>query len=348
MSTSPTGDKPGRHRRPGVPAVAAVAVIGVVAAVGVVAAIRLSHSSGSASPPAAAASARPVRPSVPSAPAASRHPSPRPSTARATTARPGGAGGFPDSGNTGVPPGTPLRNVGEMTITKAGTVVEGVRALCIVVHASNVTVRRSLVRGGSCGSDRQVEVADNVHGVLFEDVEIDGAQVHARGAGLGGSGFTCRRCDIHGMARGVQPTNNVVIEDSYIHDLYGTATSENAAYQANGSSHLVIRGSNLEMNDVPTGGMALALIGDFDVLNDILVQGNLFNGGGYAVWGGDAAADKNPAFKARDTRFIDNAFGRKFSRKCGFYGPIAGWDGKMPGNRWSGNHWLDTGRPVVA
>jgi hypothetical protein len=315
-----------------------------VCVIGVAAALWLRGSSDTPLPPATAQSASPGATTVPPASRA-----PRPAAGRSSTAlRPAGPAGYPGAGNTGVPPGTALRDVGELTITKDGTVVHAVRARCIIVRASNVTVRRSLVRGGSCGSARQVEVADQERGVLFEDVEIDGARVHARGAGIGGSGFTCRRCDIHGMARGVQPNDHVVIEDSYIHDLYGTDISENAAFQSNGGSHLVIRRSTLEMNKVPTGGMAVALIGDYGVLNDILVEGNLLNGGGsYTVWGGDAASDKNPAFKARNTRFIDNAFGRTFYRKGGYYGPVAGWDGAMPGNRWSGNHWLDTGRPVV-
>lgn len=257
--------------------------------------------------------------------------------------------GFPDASTTGVPPGTKLRDVGELTIRKAGTTISGVRARCIVIRASNVTVRRSLVRGGSCGSARQVETSENVRNVLLEDVEIDGARVHAEGAGLGGSGFTCRRCDIHGMARGVQPGDHAVIEDSYIHDLYGTSISENASFQSNGGGHYVIRGNHFDMNRVPTGGGVLSLYGEYAPINDVLVENNLFNGGGsYAVWGADQrdSDDKNPAFSAKNTRFFNNAFGRKYYSKCAQYGPVAAFNTRATGNRWSGNYWLDTRKPV--
>jgi hypothetical protein len=281
----------------------------------------------------------------------------RPTATPTATAKPTGTpapprrskNGFPDASTTGVPPGTKLRTMGEVTITKAGTTLTGVRAKCIIINASNVTVRKSLVRGGSCGSARQVEVNEKVKNVLLEDVEIDGAKVHARGAGLGGSNFTCRRCNIHGMARGVQPNYDAVIEDSYIHDLYGTSISENLAFSSNGGGRYVIRGSNLEMNDVPTGGMAVGLIGDWGKIDNVLIEGNLINGGGsYAVWGGDPkeTTDKNPAYFARNVRFVNNAFGRKFHPKCGYYGAVAAFDRKAAGNRWSGNYWLDTRKPV--
>jgi hypothetical protein len=257
--------------------------------------------------------------------------------------------GFPDASTTGVPPGTRLRDVGELTIRKAGTTISGVRARCIVITASNVTVRKSLVRGGSCGSARQVETSEKVRNVLLEDVEIDGAKVHAEGAGLGGSGFTCRRCDIHGMARGVQPGDYAVIEDSYIHDLYGTSISENADFQSNGGSHYVIRGNQFDMNRVPTGGGVLSLYGEYAPINDVLVENNLFNGGGsYSVWGADQrdSNDKNPAYSARNTRFFNNAFGRRYYSKCAQYGPVAAFNTRATGNKWSGNYWLDTRKPV--
>jgi len=209
-------------------------------------------------------------------------------------------------------------------------------------------VRRSLVRGGSCGSDRQLEVADNASGVLIEDVEIDGQNVHARGAALGGNGFTCRRCDIHGAARGIQSYGNAIVEDSYVHDLHGIANSENAAFQTNGGKHFIIRRSTLEMNDVPTGGSALILSGDYGVIDDVLIEGNLFNGGSYAVWAGEPSPDKDASLQPRNARFLNNAFGRKIYPKCGYYGPVGGFNARMPGNKWSGNYWLDTRKPVPA
>jgi hypothetical protein len=288
---------------------------------------------------AAASSAAPPASPSPARSSAAPRPSQTSPAARVTT-------GFPNAGNTGVPAGTKLRTVGQLTVTKAGTVIDSVRAECILIWASNVTVRRSLVRGAMCGSDRQIEVAHGAKNAVIEDTEIDGARIRASGAALGGANFTCRRCNIHGAARGVQIGDNVVLQDSYVHDLYGTATSENSAFVSNGGQHVVVNHCTLEQNDVPTGGFALALIPDFGVLNDILVENNLFNGGTYSVWAGDAAADKNPAWKARNTRFINNAWGRKFFAKSGYYGPAAAFPRDMPGNVWSGNHWVDTKKSI--
>lgn len=283
------------------------------------------------------------RPTPSSAPSAARSSAaPRPSRTSRVTA------GFPSASSTGVPAGTALRTLGEVTVTRAGTVIDGVRARCILIWASNVTVRRSLVRGENCGSDHQIEVSHGARNALIEDTEIDGAHVTASGASLGGANFTCRRCNIHGAARGVQIGDNVVLQDSYVHDLYGTANSENSAFVNNGGQHVVVNHCTLEQNDVPTGGFALALIPDFGVLNDILVENNLFNGGTYAVWAGDAASDKNPAWKARNTRFINNAWGRKFYSRSGYYGPAAGFPSGMTGNVWSGNHWVDNRKSIPA
>jgi hypothetical protein len=343
--------RPAHRRVPTTWLVAGVAALAVVAAsaIGWIAmtspgepvGTAVAAPAGSGGTAGAASGARPS----PAASAARPSGAPRPSStsrsARVTA-------GFPSAASTGVPAGTVLRTVGELTITRAGTVIEGVRAKCILIWASNVTVRRSLVRGGNCGSDHQVEVSHGARNALIEDTEIDGARVTASGAALGGSGFTCRRCNIHGAARGVQIGDDVVLQDSYVHDLYGTANSENSAFVSNGGQHVVVNHCTLEQNDVPTGGFALALIPDFGVLDDILVENNLFNGGTYAVWAGDAASDKNPAWKARNTRFINNAFGRKFYPRSGYYGPAAGFPAGMTGNTWSGNHWVDTRRSIPA
>jgi hypothetical protein len=289
----------------------------------------------SAAAPSASASAAPSATRSSSAP----RPSSTSPSARITT-------GFPSASSTGVPAGTSLRTLGEVTVTKAGTVLDGVRAKCILIWASNVTVRRSLVRGGNCGSDHVIEVSHGATNAHIEDTEIDAAYVTPQGAALGGSNFTCLRCNIHGAARGVQIGDNVVLQDSYVHDLYGTANSENSAFVSNGGQHVVVNHCTLEQNTVPTGGFALALIPDYGVLNDILVENNLFNGGTYAVWAGDAAADKNPAWRARNTRFINNAFGRKFFPRSGYYGPAAAFATGVPGNVWSGNHWVDNHKSI--
>ena len=260
------------------------------------------------------------------------------------------SGGWPNASNTGVPEGTKLRTSGPITITKPGTVIDRLYVKgCIEVLASNVTIRRTLVRGGVCGADHSIDIGyggAKYRGILIEDVEIDGARIQARGAAIGNSGFTCRRCNIHGTARGVQMSSDVVVQDSYIHGLYGTPVSENAPIQTNGGDHFVIRHNNLVMDDMPGGTSALALFGEFGAIDDVLVERNLFNGGTYCVYAANDPTKPHPV--ATRARFVGNAFGRSLHRKCGLYGPVTAWSSKGRGNVWSGNYWLDTKRIIAA
>jgi hypothetical protein len=296
---------------------------------------------GSTNPPTPSTAADGATPTPTPSPTPTRAAGPSPTPP--AKARPAG-GGWPGPDNTGVPAGTKLKRSGTVTVTRPGTVIDrlDVRG-CILVLASNVTIRRTRVRGGPCGADHGIDIGygeTRYQGVLIEDVEVDGLNTHARGAGIGNSGFTCRRCDIHGHARGIQATGNVVVEDSWIHDLYGTANSENAPFQSNGGSHMVLRHNNFDQNDLPTAYTALALLGDFEKIDDVLVERNLFNGGGHCVYAG--SVDSKPHPIATRVRFRDNAFGRKHYRRCGQHGPVAFWSAKGRGNVWSGNYWVDT------
>jgi hypothetical protein len=76
-------------------------------------------------------------------------------------------------------------------------------------------------------------------------------------------------------------------------------------------------------------------------VGDVLVQGNLLDGGGYALSGG---ADGTSGHAISGVRLLDNRFGRKFSPTCGAYGPIA--HQRAPQITASGNRWADTGAPV--
>jgi hypothetical protein len=78
-------------------------------------------------------------------------------------------------------------------------------------------------------------------------------------------------------------------------------------------------------------------------LNNVLVEQNLFNGGGYAVYGGGTGSNIS------GIRFFNNHFVRKpegFFENCGQHGPVVYYDASMPGNAWSGNVWHDGGAPV--
>lgn len=259
---------------------------------------------------------------------------------------------MPDASCTGVPAGTALTPAsGRIVLSTPGQVYENRDvAGCIVVQANNVTVRKVRVRGSNCDNQHQIDTGYGTYsGILIEDVEVDGKSLSGFGAGIGNSGFTCRRCDIHNVGIGVSMSNDVVIEDSYIHDMISegnpaTTGSHNTAIVSNGGSNFTVRHNYLD-GETANASSALSLYGDFDPIKNVLVQNNLFNGGGYCVYGGSVPGKPYPV--ATSVRFLDNRFGQKHYPGCGFYGSVIYFDPRGTGNVWSGNVWDVTGQPVA-
>ncbi len=96
-----------------------------------------------------------------------------------------------------------------------------------------------------------------------------------------------RRCDIHGTGSGLHMTNNVVIEDNWVHDLHEGEDSHNDAVLTNGGAHMVVRHNTLENPHTQTA--VVALYGDVEAVVDVVVADNLLDGGGYTVYGGSVA-----------------------------------------------------------
>jgi hypothetical protein len=250
----------------------------------------------------------------------------------------------PGPGNTGVPAGTPLRPYsGTLTVVDDGAVIDALDvAGCIVVRADNVTIRRTRVRGAPCDNGHQVDIGYGTYeGLVLEDVEIDGMNIGAKGAAIGNSNFTCRRCNIHRVGQGVAMTANVTVEDSWIHDLYQDGESHNEPIITLGGTNFVIRNNVLDIRNEGGASASLALYNAFERLDDVLVENNVFNGGSYCVYAGKTHGD-NPV---TNVRFLDNRFGRKYDPSCGIHGPYTAFE-DGGGNVWSGNVWDDTGEPV--
>ena len=138
---------------------------------------------------------------------------------------------------------------------------------------------------------------------------------------------------------------NVVVQDSWVHDLCCNNAGHKDAVISNGGGNSTVRHNTLEC--VPTNcSAALGLFGDFAPIANWTIDRNLFNTGqgGYCVYGGHGPTSK-PYPNASNVRFTDNHFGRKYNPKCGYYGPIAYGGGS--GHVWTGNVWDDTGLPVT-
>lgn len=251
---------------------------------------------------------------------------------------------WPGPQSTGVPAGTALAPLNGETALLAtpGEVVDGKDVTgCLTITASNITLRRFRVRG--CAREPVISVGYGLTGVVIEDCEIDGGRLNPNASAVGYEGYTIRRCDIHGTGSGLHMTNNVVIEDNWVHDLHEGEDSHNDAVLTNGGRNLVVRHNTLENPHTQTA--VVALYGDVEAVVDVVIEDNLLDGGGYTVYGGSVPG-KPYSEGARGVRFLNNRFGRRFHPGGGRYGPVSGFDPGRPGNVWAGNVWHDSGAPV--
>ena len=246
---------------------------------------------------------------------------------------------WPTGANTGVPAGTTLRPSGSITVTTPGAVIDSLLVTgTITVLANNVTIMRTKVVGdGIFNGD------DAYSGTKIIDTEIDGQKRSGYTRGISYSDYSCVRCNIHGVGQGIAASNNVELRDSWIHDLIGEGDpanggSHNEAVLSNGGTNITVVNNRLDSGSGPQFSSSLSLYGDFAPVRDVLVQGNLFNGGGYCVYAGSAPGKPYPV--AFNTRFIDNSFGRSVFAKCGYYGPATAYQA-VNGNQWLGNRWQD-------
>lgn len=262
------------------------------------------------------------------------HHTSRPSAPELSSPSAPGAAEFPDASSTGVPPGTVLRPTGSLTVTQDGAVIDSVAVTGVIsVEADNVTVRRTLVN--STGR-YPIRVTNGHGGLLVEDAEIDG-----QGVGKGAvccSNYRVLRVDIHDVFEGPRLGDNTAIEDSYVHHLLHCSDCHVDALQTDVGSNVVIRGNNIQAYNPQTGrqnNAAYQFGSPRDRQDEILVEGNLLNGGNYTVNGGGG--------KSRDAEavFRDNRFGREFR-----YGPVANFGPRVSFD--SSNVWNDTGAPIVS
>jgi hypothetical protein len=251
--------------------------------------------------------------------------------------------GFPDASCTGTIPGTTLTpRQGDLEITQANTVVQNLDVNgTIWVMAPGVTIRNVKAKSINTGGNRWPFVTYSP-GTLIEDVEIDGK--NNTPMGIDGHNFTARRVNIYGTKNGFRIFTNTTIEYSYMHDFYTEPGDHQSGIGSNGGSNFVIRGNNIECGTISGCSANLVLYGDFSQIDNVLVENNLFNGGIMGTHAGSVAGKPYPL--ATNVRYLNNQFGRKYYPNCGYYGPVASWNGSGAGNQWSGNVYQGTNTPV--
>jgi hypothetical protein len=216
-----------------------------------------------------------------------------------TTSRPGAK-------NTGVPAGVQLKASGALTITKNGTVIDGLHIKGNVkVNADNVTIRNSIIDSTAL---YPVQIDSANKGLLIEDTEIDG-NGKASVAILKGN-YTLRRLNIHDVKDGPRiEGDNVLIENSWIHTLTRVEGGHHDTIQIRKGRNIVLRGNTLEAYKATTKDPMNAAIQIGSALGDIpvsglLVENNYMNGGNYTINGG--------TYWVTQATYRGNTFGRDF------------------------------------
>lgn len=210
-------------------------------------------------------------------------------TAGATNAAPSPSAsqGPVDPEDTGVPDGVALEPSEGLRITEDGAVVDGLDVDgCVTVLAEDVTIRNTRIRCADKKQQLVVRMGDGARNLVVESSEIDG-----RGklqVGVGWSGYTLRKVDVHGVADGARFGHGVTVEDSWIHDMARIGTLHSDALQTTSASDVVIRGNVLdptrtEDDDLNNAGLMLGSETGSKQVRDVLVEHNLFDGGNYSL-----------------------------------------------------------------
>jgi hypothetical protein len=233
----------------------------------------------------------------------------------------------PGPTNTGVPPGTALTSSGSITVDEDGAIVEALEiAGTITVLANDVTIRKVRITTGDYYPIRYFD-EDNT-GLLVEDTEIIGTSGNVT-SGIAFANYTARRVNVHGMADGFKADSNVLIEDSWIHDLSNGQGEHNDGVQSTGGA-----GVTLRHNTISGASNAAVQTGDENGATvDLSIECNWLSGGGWTlnIRGSGATVPQN-------TRIIDNRFGRDHG-----YGP---WTLDDPSPTVSGNVYDDDDEPI--
>lgn len=184
---------------------------------------------------------------------------------------------FPGANCTGVPNGTtPILVNGDVTLSTPGMVYDARDVTgTIYVQADNITIKRTIARQGI-----QIRGWEGVKGLVIEDSEIGPVTGSGGDDGIAFSDYTCRRCDIHGFSDGAKINGNVLIEDSWVHDLFiKEGDHADGLQNYNGNGNVTIRHSSITLG---TGANAAIFMAD-NPSGTMLIENNLLSGGQYTL-----------------------------------------------------------------
>ncbi|MCR8670998.1 hypothetical protein [Agrococcus sp. HG114] len=237
---------------------------------------------------------------------------------------------MPGPDNTGVPSGTALRvHNGDLTITRAGTVIDGLDIRgCVDVRAKDVTIRNSIIRGNAgyaCSQVALVRSASDAASLNIYDSEIAPTYRAYNVDGLRGWNITANRLDIHHV---IDPAHfwgsgNVRLTNSWLHDNlhyendpgWGGKPSHDDGIQIQGGSGYWIIGNRIEGSH----NAAIMITQDQGTVANVMIRDNFLDHGACTV---NLAQKSRGAFQNIDIR--DNLFGANSVYNCQIIRPTTG------------------------
>jgi hypothetical protein len=197
----------------------------------------------------------------------------------------------PGAANTGVPAGTALKvHNGDYNVTKDGTVIEGLDIRgSVLVHANDVTIKKSLIRGGPASKSQQAIIASwwgNTN-VKVEDSTLRADYPSYYQDGLSGGNITATRLNISNVVDSVKVVGgNVSVTNSWLHNNVhyspDPTQSDNMTHddgiQVTGGTNITITGNSIE-----GAHNAALMVGQGKAVGNVKVSDNWLGGGGCTI-----------------------------------------------------------------
>lgn len=223
--------------------------------------------------------------------------------------------GWPDSSNTGPTDEGALVTRGSLTITQPG-VYQNMRinngVLRIASGLCGVTVRNTVVDTTQVHPVQYLRPAAATSSckpaVVFEDMEIDCNGAEATDWAIGGSdNWEARRMDIHNCPDGFDMGNDVVVRDSWCHDLQQTTGSPHydcLQYTAGKRTQVVHNSFDNQLEQTS----AIIVKSDLWEIDDALITRNYLNGGSFTAYSREGTGTNGPWLPPTNVRFVENVF----------------------------------------
>jgi hypothetical protein len=279
-------------------------------------------------------------------PGATTTPMPGPTATRPTTPAPPPAlgqpatGGKPGPSNTGVRPGVTLTIVnGDQSFSTPGVISGKDFRGFVKVTGNGVVFRNCIFRGRTTSSNAALLDTKRGTNTVVEDSEFAPSAPSATLDDIWADNVSIYRTNIHGGVDGVKTGSNVLIQDSYIHDMTwfasdpnqgGGATHNDGVQGFDGANNVTLRHNTIDMSTTKSANAAFQ-----NSATNARVEGNWLDGGGCIL------NFDNHALPLTTLYVTNNRFGRHSRFQCPI---LLSSQSSLSAN--SGNVWDDTGSPI--